>query len=263
MFSTDQVEVSRFSTTGRFLFLRLFVCGKAMSNELLKRVREIERHHKDDRDGGYDLISELVRLKEGLDGAQKADLLDVFIDLATELNGRIWGVSLAVIATEQSQELSEKLQEIFAKGPRDPRWRDQVILTLIKVGSPSALPLIVSYIEESMIENRFSAGMLIANLGQLSIEESVRLGALFFSRFMGRSASRVDGFLPAFIRIYANCKEGSLSALVARTSAINPPAGHQLRAKLEQTLGKPWLASEFGLQKIAALQQEVRDSSPG
>jgi len=230
-------------------------------NEIKLLIKQLDREHSYDRDGGYGLVAEILKLRNHLDGTDQKKLRELLLELVAKQDRTLWGVALEVLLQEGSPETLIELESLIRSGKRIWEWKNQIILGLLRVGYDKALDIYLAHIQSGIYHNR-PVGMLLAHLYNIDPDLSIKMSSQFFGKHLSSEdgASIVKGYIPAFVQNLTRKDEEPLLRLTAQTALISQQSGEKLRNLLLDYLSKPWVAREQGKEKVNRLRRVLSQS---
>jgi hypothetical protein len=222
-----------------------------------RRLLHLAEAHRGEGDGGYALARDLLAaLREG----GEADRRDARAQLLAWVDGqdaRMWGVALEALVQDGAAETGAALEALLRAGGRDAEWREQVILSLLRMRYAPALDLYVEAVEVGVREGRPFVLRLLQHLYALNAERALSLSARFFAGHLPAEEEELAGFVQGQLSALAELDESLVPLLVRRTAAADPAAGSALVRRMSGFLEMPWLRDRLGAPRAARIKESL------
>lgn len=221
--------------------------------EAQARIREINNEHESDHDGGYALVDALKQAREDIDFESRGVFAEALGDLVRSKDQQLWAVALeALVQLGEGQEVVS-LGEELALSPRDEKWKDNVVLALLRLGKGQFLDTILEHVRASLENPRTLTVPIVAALCRIDRDACLEISSTYFGNAYTSGRSRhVEGFISAFVRNFVAVDEQLLSQLVQRVAIQRPEAGQWLSRLFSDYLSKPWMLQEIGSTRSAS-----------
>jgi hypothetical protein len=226
--------------------------------EAQERLLRINQEHEADRDGGYALVGAIRRAQGELASEDRLALAEALGDLVRGEHPQLWGVALEVLVQSGDHEEVVALGREIASSSRDPEWKDNVVLGLLRLGEGQFLEPILAHVRASLQNERKLTVPTLAALCRIDRETCLDLAVGFFAdaHATGRN---VDGFVPAFVRNFIAVDDAMLGELVRRLRTRLIDAAESLAGQFDAYISKPWMVKELGSSRVENLRASLRE----
>ena len=224
------------------------------------KIRQLEREHRYDRDGGYKLVREILNYWKSLCSKDRKKLRKFLLNLVANKDDRLWGVALESLIQEADPETPHELEKILVFDKNSSEWNDQIILGLIRLGYEKAINMYTAYIESELSRNRDAVLPLLAALVKIDPSVTIKLASEHFGVYLqtDNGMSKIAGYIPAFIWNFIEKDKSLLVNLVEQTLLINKQSGEKLIVMITDYLSKPWVVRNFGQKTVSWLMKEIK-----
>jgi len=228
------------------------------------RIRRLNEAHEGDHDGGYALVDALVRAHGEADLDGQAQFAEALADFVRAEEPGLWAVALeALVQLGASREVAA-LGEQALRSSRDEKWKDNVVLGLLRLGQYQFHDPIVAHVRASLASPRTLTVPIIAALCRIDRATCLEISSTYFANaHLGGRQREVEGFIPAFVRNFTSVDDDLLAELAKKVAAQAPAAGRWLAGRLNEYLGKPWILDELGEARTTRIHAAISSATHG
>lgn len=232
--------------------------------EAQARIRRLNEAHERDHDGGYALVAAIKRSYEEIKPSGRAQFAEALADLVRAQDPQLWAVALeALVQLGASREVAS-LGEDVARSSRDEKWKDNVVLGLLRLDQDQFRDAIVGHVRSSLENPRTLTVPIIAALCRIDRGTCLEVSSAYFAKaHEGGREREVEGFVPAFVRNFMDIDDHMLAELAQRVAARDPEAGRWFAHSLNEYLSKPWILEEFGAARSTRVRAEISEAAHG
>ena len=226
---------------------------------ILNSIHGLDIIHRNDGDGGYELVHKIRELVSSFDEESKGIFWNVLLELVEHQDKTMWGVALETLVQENPDQVAEKLSHIFNASHNDNEWKDQLVLAMLRLAYQPAAPKCVEYISASLQNGRRAVLPLLAALCRVDTGNCIKISSEYFSRILQSIdlIEKHEGYIPAFVRYFLKVDEHLLCQLVEQTKKLKSTSGKQLAVMFYKCLARPSFVREIGKSKVDSLREEL------
>jgi hypothetical protein len=226
--------------------------------EVQELIRRLNGEHQDDHDGGYALVAALKDARDAVEPDEREFFTESLADLVKDKDPELWAVALeALVQLGESQAVASLGDEV-TESTQDERWKDYVVLGLLRLGQGRFRDPILEHVGASMANPRPLTLPIIAALCRIDREACLEIASKYFADAHRRGNVReLEGFVPAFVRNFVAVDDQLLAEFVRRLVTREPEVGRWLARSLSDYLAKPWIMQELGNERSKRLQGDV------
>jgi hypothetical protein len=232
--------------------------------EAQEMIRLINEAHKHDRDGGYALAAALKRGYEDAAPSARAPFSEALADLVRAQDPQLCAVALEALVQLGARREVASLGEDIAHTSQDEKWKDNVVLGLLRLEQGQFRDAIVGHLRSSLESPRTLTMPIMAALCRIDPGTCLDVSSAYFTQAHVTGHEReAEGLIPAFVRNFTNVQDHLLAGLVQEVSARDSGAGRWLAHCLNEYLSKPWILEEFGAARSTRVRAEICEAAQG
>lgn len=231
-------------------------CLMQIENQIFERIKELEREHDSDKDGGYSLVDEICQEYRSSPVENQQVFLEILLSLVESRHPTLWGVALEAIVRCRMSAAGAKLFE-FIRTYRLPDDRfDAVIMALINLHYVGGRRTIFQYVERGVREGRPEVIPMVASMCKVDRYEYLRLASKYLRTAVeGPGIEKVAG---AFVRNIADVDLRLMKELLFEIRRVNPKAAKTVAAEFTEYLNRPYVRDAIDPVMAAELESYCR-----
>jgi hypothetical protein len=210
----------------------------------------------------YALVDAIIQWYESLGDDDRKKLWGILFDEVKD--GTVYSpTALEVFASARVSGVSPQLLELM-RTLENSRWRDDILITLTRLGYAPALGYILKRIGEiDPAEPNPELGrvrdVLLLNFVRVDSERAIAMNAEHLATLMrhGRIEA-MQGFLIGLLHVYMEVNASLLVHLLEKVGIHDAGAATAVRSELEGLLEKPWAVQTFGSERVVRLRSQLR-----
>lgn len=229
-----------------------------------KRIRQLNDAHESDHDGGYALVEALKQAHGELEPEGRGLFARALSDFVRNQDPQLWAVALEALVQLGARGEVAYLAEEVGFSSRDQKWKDNVVLGLLRLGQDQFRDTIVEHVLASLESPRHLTIPILAALCRIDRSACLEISSAYFaSAKVEEREITVQGFIPAFVRNFVAVDDELLSDLVRMVAAENPESARWLGRCLTEYLSKPWMLEELGDDRSARVRASIYGAAHG
>lgn len=235
--------------------------NKEKARESILRLNDA---HESDHDGGYALVDALKHAHNAIEPEGRGAFTEALADFVRGEDPGLWAVALETLVQLEANAEVESLGKEIALRTRDEKWKDNVVLGLLRLGHSQFRDAIIKHVGASLGAPRNLTVPIVAALCRIDRCACLETSSAYFeSAHVDGREGDVEGFIPAFVRNFIAVDDALLSELVRKVAGKNPEAGRWLGQSLNQYLSKPWMLEELGDERCGRIRAAISAAAHG
>jgi len=232
--------------------------------EARERIRQLNDAHESDHDGGYALVEELKQAHGEVEPEGRVLFAEALSDFVRNQDPQLWAVALEALVQLGANREVASLGEEVGQSSRNEKWKDNVVLGLLRLGQGQFHDAIVEHVLSSLESPRHLTVPILAALCRIDRSACLEISSAYFeSAHVDERESDVEGFIPAFVRNFIAVDDELLSELVRMVARKNPESARWLGRCLNEYLSKPWMLEELGDGRSTRVRTNIHRAANG
>lgn len=226
--------------------------------DLVSQLRNIERSHRGDGDGGYAAVASIRAFWRELGPASRRDMKEVLGNLVATKEPSLWSLSWEALVQEEAVDIAPQIFELLQARKSDTDWADDIVMGLIRLRYRDQTNYLCDYIRARLQDVGPLVLPLVAALVRVSVGDSLSIA----SHFIGEPhrpdmLERIEKYAPSFVRNYLLIDDSLLSRLIVAIGERNRATARSFARAVEGYLRQPWMLKELGEARSSRICSEV------
>ena len=232
------------------------------TNDVLEGLRALDEIHREDGDGGYALLAEVVKYARALSKEDRIKLSRELLHLVVSQDRTMWGVALEALVQEWNGEITSKLAGLLNNGQHSDEWDAHVLMALLRLQyQPIGLRANV-HISRRVSARDLTVLPLLAALSNVDAQRCLDLSTPFLIDVI--SAGQIDrlmGYISSVVSHFLDVNPHLPALLTERIAECDADIGFRIAELMCEYLERPYVATRLGQSQADLLKKEIRTAS--
>ena len=227
--------------------------------EASEKLHELDLRHRDDGDGGYNLVEEVLAYARALSVADRDALKRVLIHLVDCQDATMWGVALEALVQGWGPDAAGPLASLFDHEPRAAEWEGHLLLALLRLRYRGIADKAVAHIARRVSAGDRSVLPLLSALCKVDADAFQRIAVPFLINIIKNGEiNKLEGYVPALVNHLVDADRNLLVSLIRAIGEKDGAVASQLRDRISAYLDRPYVFASLGDAEVRSLNQSVR-----
>jgi hypothetical protein len=194
------------------------------ANDISDKLRALDLSHREDGDGGYALVGEVLQYAGTLSASDQDLLRRELLQLVDVQDRTMWGVALEALIQGWDSRVAVDLDSLLQRREHSDEWKGFILSALLRLGYQPIAKDGTNYISQHLKAGDDTVLPILAALCKVDADRCLDMtGCFFIDQFSRGRLEDLTGYMPAFgsnfLDVDANLLVMLVRKILARPSA--------------------------------------------
>lgn len=234
------------------------------TDDVSENLRKLDALHREDSDGGYALLGDVLTYARTLSDNDKDILRRELLRLVDAQDRTMWGVALESLVQAWNSEISTELDSLLNLKQHTDEWDAQVLMALLRLQYHPIAKRAVAHISKRITVGDRTVLPLLAALCKVDAVDCLKMTAPFLiSLVNSRQIDKLSGYIPAIVNHFMDTDPSLFALLIRRIAEKDNDVCSQVAQLFCEYLDRPYVTDRLGEAQIKVLKQSIDAACAG